>query len=159
LKRIQEYEPDEEIEKKIMELNEEIEFEKAKKNAYYEERKKYKYKSWDNLYNYLATGNVGLYRPDERRYVPFEKGDVVEARLMLLEAIDVDIVPGGYSYLVSSYGYSSVSKCCYIISKERLVFGMAAMVGEKLKRIQCVGTAQYKSGYSIVDTYVFNVIE
>lgn len=157
LKRIQEYEPDEEIEKEIMELNEKVEFEKAKKKAYYEERKKYK--SWNNLYNYLATGNVGLYGPYEKRYIPFEEGDIVEAQLMQLEAIDVDIVPGGYAYLVSSCGYSNFSKCCYIISKKQLVFGMAAMVGEKLKRIQCIGTAQYKSGYSIVDTYVFNVIE
>lgn len=106
--------------------------------------------TWENLRRFLSMGNYAS-------YVPLEKGDRISIPEYLISIVDVDVVNGNYSYLFTSTGISEISQYAYIITKRQLA-SIRNLVTEPVV-IQCEGTASYKRGLSIVDTYVFTLVK
>lgn len=110
--------------------------------------------SWENLRKFLWYGGYAS-------HIPIEKGDRILVPQYLMSIVDVDVVNGNYSYLFSSTGISEISQYAYIITKRQLASvrnGAANLVTEPLV-IQCEGTASYRRGVSVVNTYVFSLVE
>ena len=108
-------------------------------------------RSWKNLENFL----LGNYYAS---HIPPEKGDKISVPQSRISLADVDVVDGHYSYLFTAYGDSVISKYAYIVTKTPLRTYYLNLVREPLV-IQCEGTASYKHGVSVVDTYVFSLVE
>ncbi|MDE7290941.1 MAG: hypothetical protein K2N58_02745 [Treponemataceae bacterium] len=110
--------------------------------------------TWKNLSDFLLMGNYAS-------YVPLEKGDRISVSQYLISMVDIDVVNGNYSYLFTATGASSISQCAYIITKRQLEimpYSDTNLVMEPVV-IQCEGTASYKRGVSVVNTYVFSLVE
>lgn len=111
-------------------------------------------RTWENLRKFLWYGGYAS-------HIPIEKGDRILVPQYLMSIVDVDVVNGNYSYLFTSTGISEISQYAYIITKRQLASvrnGAANLVIEPLV-IQCEGTASYRRGVSVVNTYVFSLVE
>lgn len=119
-----------------------------------QQREKEARQTWENLRSFLWYGNYAS-------HIPLEKGDKILVPQYLMSIVNVNVVNGGYSYLFTSTGISEISQYAYIITKRQLASVRNAatnLVTEPLV-IQCEGTASYKRGVSVVDTYVFSLVE
>lgn len=127
---------------------------KEQETSYQEHEEQQKEKpsrqTWENLSKFLWYGSYAS-------HVPLEKGDKISIPEYLISIVDVDVVNGNYSYLFTSTGISEISQYAYIITKRQLA-SIRNLVTEPVV-IQCEGTASYKRGLSIVDTYVFTLVE
>lgn len=144
---------------KIKDLSENTEIAtetKEQENSYqeHEQNEKTARQSWENLRKFLWYGGYAS-------HIPIEKGDRILVPQYLMSIVDVDVVNGNYSYLFTSTGISEISQYAYIITKRQLASvrnAAANLVIEPLV-IQCEGTASYRRGVSVVDTYVFSLVE
>lgn len=101
-----------------------------------------------NLYKSLMMGNN----------YPFVKGDITFIEKYRLTIRHVDIVEGGYSYLIS---LPDMDKCCSVISSHQLRYAGGNYDGLIIEPmlLKYIGKGQYRKGYSIFDCDTFALLE
>ena len=100
-----------------------------------------------NLYRSLTIGAESS----------FIVGDITYIKEYTLSIRHLDVISGGYSYLIS---FPGLSKCCNVISMHQLSYmgGYDNLVSESML-LRFVGKGQYRQGYSIVDCDTFALVE
>lgn len=101
-----------------------------------------------NFYNSLIMGNN----------FPFVKGDITFVEKYILTIRHIDIVEGGFSYLISMSG---MDKCCSVVSRHQLKYAGGNYDGLILETmlLKYIGKGQYRQGYSILDCDTFVLLE
>lgn len=110
---------------------------------------------YQNLYNSLSIGSYS-------NYIPFKTGDLIFVPDKILTVKDVEPALGAYLYLISAYGSSAISECCFIVSEHQLQYvnydyNEALILESMLLEYQ--GKNEYQQGYSIKTGNVFKLIE
>lgn len=135
-------------------IEEEIKSEQKRKLKKYGFSSMEEWESWktrcspSNLYNSLIMGNN----------LPFVKGDITFIEKYRLTIRHVDIVEGGYSYLIS---LPDMDKCCSVISSHQLRYAGGNYDGLIIEPmlLKYIGKGQYRKGYSIFDCDTFALLE
>ena len=135
-------------------VEEEIKKEQKRKLRKYGFSSMEEWESWktrcspSNLYKSLIMGNN----------YPFVKGDITFIEKYRLTIRHVDIVEGGYSYLIS---LPDMDKCCSVISSHQLRYAGGNYDGLIIEPmlLKYIGKGQYRKGYSIFDCDTFALLE